>query len=114
MTKKEKSKVNWDEEALRTETLKWKTNARDFDKLCDYVITKITAKVVPEGELDEITTTDEIRRYVREAAERYDPDKFGNLGWYAYMRLKFLVLKWRRQHRNVHKGSVIKGHSGQS
>jgi hypothetical protein len=56
---KRKFGVNWDKESLRTEALKWKTNANDFNKLCDCVLNEITTRVVPRGELAEITTTDE-------------------------------------------------------
>ncbi|HMJ66754.1 MAG TPA: hypothetical protein VK615_15545 [Candidatus Binatia bacterium] len=99
--KTKKFRVKWGDDALKTEDLKWRTDPRDFDRLCNYAVGEITAKVVGPDELREIATSEEIRHHVREAAERYDPEKFGNLGWYVYTRLKFLVMKWRRQTKNA-------------
>ena len=93
--------VNWDSETLRTERLDWKHNPADFERLCEYVVSRLARDVIAPGELMEITTPEELRHHVREAAERYSPEKFGNIGFYSYNRLKFLVFKWRRQHNTA-------------
>lgn len=99
--KQGKSPINWNEVALKTENLNWRGNSEDFDELYNFVINEITAHVVPQGELQEIATTEELRHRVREAAERYDATRFGTLGWYTYTRLKVVVSSWRRHRQRA-------------
>jgi hypothetical protein len=101
MKRQTKHKALWTSEELDIENSNYKLDSEDFERLFQYVVRELTVRVISKSRLDQITTPDEIRAFVRQAAEKYDPKRFGNVAWYSFQRLRFLVGKWLRQKRSL-------------
>jgi hypothetical protein len=89
--------VNWGRDYLKIERLDCKTNPGHFELLVDFVIKELTRKVITKSRLQQITSRDEICRFVRESVDRYDKTKYGNIAWYSITRLRVLVNRWDAQ-----------------
>jgi hypothetical protein len=88
-------RVKWDRESLEIERLDCKNDPASFEILVNYVLSRLTARTTSEQELAKLARPNELRRFIREAVETYNPNRHGNLAWYALQRMRFLVGKWR-------------------
>ena len=84
------------------DSLDWKAQPKDFDRLCDFVISLFSERDgVTRERLFAVLPEPEFRREVRASAERRQ-DRGSLLGAYAYIRIKFIALSdaLRRKQQN--------------
>jgi hypothetical protein len=85
--------VNWDQATKAVQNLDWENNPDDFKKLSAYVYKSVQKELALDFEnIRELVPDKEFQAEIRASARRYQ-DRFGALGFYVSLRLKFFVRK---------------------
>jgi hypothetical protein len=99
MSSKESAKPPWhSDESWEIETLEWKNDESDFERLVKYASGRIRAELAGRGvDLEAIATHEVIRKQVRNAALAYE-DRHKRIGLASHVTLwlrSFVAAKMR-------------------
>jgi hypothetical protein len=99
-------KIAWTDNLRSIELLDWETRPEDFDRLCEFIITKFSERDgMTREQLFNILPENEFRKQLRICAERFT-EKFQSLTIYVYQRMKHLVLPAAARQKNKHDDHV--------
>jgi hypothetical protein len=80
------NRVKWSSEQVKLECLDWENNPKDFDALCEHVISKLNARLKTR-KAEEIIPLPRLREEIRQTAAQFD-EKLMSLPFFVYMRMK--------------------------
>lgn len=84
-------RVKWSKSDIELELLDWKSNPSDFNKLCQFVYSKLEKRMKQRGKsLDEVVSKEELQAEIRRNAGRFQ-EKFISLPNFVYLKVNIFV-----------------------